>query len=185
MYGTVATAGANNAGGVFQLTPSGPGWTESLYPTPGQGGTYPNQGLVRDPEGNLYTTASGGGWHNGGTAFELQVAGGSWNFQLLYDFGPGGSGVDPSGTMTMDTAGNLYGVTERGGASDGGAVFELSPSNGGWTYRSLHDFTGGSDGGNPFGNVTVDSNGNLYGTAASGGSQNCHSGCGVVWEITP
>jgi uncharacterized repeat protein (TIGR03803 family) len=45
---------------------------------------------------------------------------------------------------------------------------------------SLHDFTGGSDGAEPWGRVTIDANGNLYGTAALGGANNK----GVVWEIT-
>jgi uncharacterized repeat protein (TIGR03803 family) len=64
-------------------------------------------------------------------------------------------------------------------------VFKLSPGNGGWTYTSLHDFCPGGppcgDGYTPSGNLAVDSAGNLYGTAANGGSY----GGGVVWEITP
>jgi hypothetical protein len=50
----------------------------------------------------------------------------------------------------MDKAGNLYGTTGDGGIYFSGSVFKLTPSNGGWTYTSLHDSTGGSDGGNPF-----------------------------------
>ena len=61
-----------------------------------------------------------------------------------------------------------------------GNVFKLTPSGGGWTYSSLHDFTGGSDGAYPYSNVTFDAAGNLYGTASGGGR-----GVGVVWEITP
>jgi uncharacterized repeat protein (TIGR03803 family) len=60
-------------------------------------------------------------------------------------------------------------------------VFKLTQSNGSWAYSSLHDFTGGSDGGYPISNVTFDSEGNLYGTASRGGQY----GDGVVWEITP
>jgi uncharacterized repeat protein (TIGR03803 family) len=81
----------------------------------------------------------------------------------------------------MDTAGNLYGTTNSSGAYLQGNVFKLAPSGGGWTFTSLHDFTGGNDGGNPWGNVILDANGNLYGTASSGGAY----GAGVVWEITP
>jgi hypothetical protein len=52
---------------------------------------------------------------------------------------------------------------------------------------SLHDFTGGSDGGYPVSNVVFDVRGNLYGTASEGGNlSDCNgTGCGVVWEITP
>lgn len=62
-----------------------------------------------------------------------------------------------------------------------GSVFKLTPSNGSWTYTSLHDFTGGTDGANPTSNVVFDASGNLYGTAYGGGGY----GDGVVWEITP
>lgn len=59
-------------------------------------------------------------------------------------------------------------------------MFKLTPSNGGWIYTDLHDFTGGSDGGLPRSSVVLDANGNLYGTASIGGA----NGYGVVWEIT-
>ena len=85
----------------------------------------------------------------------------------------------------FDAAGNFYGTTYSDGAYGRGSVFKLTPSNSGWTYTSLHDFTFGADGGYPFSNVVLDSEGNLYGTASKGGSQNCGGGCGVVREITP
>lgn len=87
----------------------------------------------------------------------------------------------------MDTAGNLYGTSLRNGALGYGNVFRLTPSNGSWTYTSLHEFTGGSDGAMPNGSLVLDSSGNLYGTASAGGNAEgtCESGCGVVWEITP
>ena len=47
----------------------------------------------------------------------------------------------------MDNAGALYGTALSDGANGYGSVFKLTPSNGGWTFTSLHDFTGGSDGG--------------------------------------
>lgn len=87
----------------------------------------------------------------------------------------------------MDSAGNLYGTTFMDGANTAGSVFKLTPQNGSWSYTSLHDFTGSSDGGNPVGNVVLDATGNVYGTAAvAGQSGGCGGlGCGVVWEITP
>jgi hypothetical protein len=76
-----------------------------------------------------------------------------------------------------------------GGASGAGGVFKLKPSNGGWTYTTLHDFTGRTGGLFPVGGPTVDAKGNVYGTASEGGDQriNCsfEVTCGVVWEITP
>ena len=85
----------------------------------------------------------------------------------------------------MDAAGNLYGTTVADGTHGYGSVFKLTRASG-WTYTSLHDFTGGSDGGNPISDIVFDANGNLYGTTSKGGtSSNCYGGCGVVWEITP
>jgi uncharacterized repeat protein (TIGR03803 family) len=81
----------------------------------------------------------------------------------------------------MDVAGNLYGTTKCDGADNAGSVFKLTLSGNSWTYTSLYDFTGGSDGANPICNVVFDANGNLCGTASAGGAY----GYGVVWEITP
>ena len=85
----------------------------------------------------------------------------------------------------MDAVGNLYGTSNNSGVYAYGNVFKLSPSNGGWTYTSLHDFTGGSDGGYPESNLIFDASGNLYGTASGGGTGPCFGGCGVIFEITP
>jgi hypothetical protein len=48
-------------------------------------------------------------------------------------------------------------------------------------------FDGLSDGGGPYGSVTVDSSGNMYSTTFAGGSNlnSGQNGCGVAWEITP
>ncbi len=83
--------------------------------------------------------------------------------------------------LTFDAQGNLYGTTAGDGAYGKGSVFKLSPHGATWLYTSLHDFTGGSDGAVPYSNVTIDANGNLYGTAGAGGTDNE----GVVWKITP
>jgi len=108
---------------------------------------------------------------------------------LLYSFvgrlNPSECG--PQEALTMDSSGTLYGTTACDGAHNLGNIFKLIPSNGGWTYTSLHDFTGGSDGANASSTVTIDASGNLYGTVQDGGEGTCGNGdgCGVVWEITP
>jgi uncharacterized repeat protein (TIGR03803 family) len=80
----------------------------------------------------------------------------------------------------MDHSGNLYGATYSLGSHNQGNIFKLTPSNGSWTYTDLYDFTGGSDGSGPIGDLNIDSSGNLYGTTQNGGS-----GKGVVWELVP
>ncbi len=110
---------------------------------------------------------------------------GGWSFNPLYYF-TGHVGNGPEDKLVMDAAGNLYGSTYDEGANFMGSVFKLTPSDGTWTYTSLHDFTGGNDGKYPISSLVFDPNGNLYGTASAGGVGNCpYGGCGVVWEITP
>ncbi len=71
----------------------------------------------------------------------------------------------------------MYGTSSFTGDGDG-EVFKLTPTGSGWSYAS-YDFT--NNGSIPIGGVTLDANGNLYGTTADGRSR----GDGVVWEITP
>src|SRR5262245_7511136 len=75
-----------------------------------------------------------------------------------------GEGSYPDTDLVLDAAGNLYGMTVQGGDFNGGTVFRLSPSATGWTHEVLHHFTGGEDGGQPYGGVTLDAEGNVYGT---------------------
>jgi uncharacterized repeat protein (TIGR03803 family) len=163
------------------------GWTGStLYSFQnGSDGGHVGAGLIFDPSGNLYGATINGGTGGGGTVFELTPSNGGWTLKTLYSF-TGDFNCGPEGTLVMDGTGNLYGTTFCDGANKAGNVFELIPSGGNWTYSSLHDFTGGVDGGHPYSNVVFDSAGNLYGTTSAGGTGSaCNGGCGVVWEITP
>ena len=194
LYGTTGYGGLYNQGTVYRLSPSGSGWTiTTLYDfQKTTDGSHPSAALIFDQSGNLYGTTVVGGSGGGGTVFKLSLSGGSWTFSLLYslvgaitnDYYPG-----PLNALAMDATGNLYGSAFLDGAYGDGSIFKLTPSNGTWTYTSLHDFTNGDDGANPAGGVTFDTNGNLYGTTTFGGmrgGENCYAiGCGVVWEITP
>jgi uncharacterized repeat protein (TIGR03803 family) len=86
--------------------------------------------------------------------------------------------------LETDSAGNIYGTTVLGGDFGGGTVFQLSPTATGWVHTVLYSFTGGADGGEPYKGVTIDSEGNLYGTAVTGGSGSCEGGCGVAYKLT-
>ena len=191
LYGTTYYGGAHNAGTVFQLTPSGSGWTENiLYNFRNEeDGSFPYSGLIIDQSGNLYGTTTDAGTGGGGTVFELSPSGGGWTFSVLYSLtGSSGEQGGPAWALVMDAEGNLYDTTQSDGANNLGSVFKLTKTGGSWTYTSLHDFTGGSDGWFPISGVTLDANGNLYGTTYYGGDLNCGkngSGCGVVWKITP
>lgn len=182
LYGTTYGGGQFGFGTAFQLTPSGAGWTENiLYSfSGGADGGLPSGGLVFDQSGNLYGTTSQGGKNNGGTVFMLMPSNGSWALTTLYSFTA--TNLDGnSGNLVLDSAGNLYGTRKYEGIYGEGAAFKLTHSNGGWTYSSLHDFTGGSDGANPLDGLIFNTDGNLYGTAYGGGSYSN----GVIYGVTP
>lgn len=184
LLGTTSQGGAASLGTIFELTPSQGGWSESsLYQfQSGAGGKVPWAGLTPDGAGNFYGATTSGGASGGGTIFQLTPSGGAWNYTPIYSFSAGASG--PVSNLTIDSSGSLYGTIPSGGAFGHGSVFKLIRVNGSWTYTSLHDFSGGSDGAQPAGSVVVDANGNVYGTALAGGSSNCTGGCGVVWMVS-
>jgi len=175
--------------------PAFAGWTFTVINTfNNANGAHPMSGLVFDQAGNLYGMTSAGGLGKG-VVFELTPNGnGGWTETVLYEFGShSGDGTSPYGWLVLDTAGNLYGTTEHGGAHGNGTVFELSPpSGGGWTETVLHSFGSvANDGFVPIAGLAIDANGNLYGTTFAGGTgTNCtYSGkpttCGTVFELSP
>ena len=134
----------------------------------------PYGGLIRDSKGNLYGTTNGGGASGAGVVFKVDTSG---NETVLYSFTGGADGGYPLAGVIRDSAGNLYGTTNGGGASGAGVVFKVDTSG---NETVLYSFTGGADGGFPLWVVLArDSAGNLYGTTAGGGA----SGAGVVFKV--
>ena len=179
LYGTTAFNGAGGQGAVYKLDPSGNATV--VYAFPGDtDGQYPyNNGVILGSDGQLYGTTALGGQSGGGVVYQLN--GGGRHETVLYSFATFTSnGFDrPSGGVIRDPAGNLYGTTFIGQADVGygfGVVYKVDTAG---HARVLHNFTNGADGGNPYGGVTLDSKGNLYGTASGGGA----SGAGVVFKI--
>jgi uncharacterized repeat protein (TIGR03803 family) len=104
---------------------------------------------------------------------------------VLFSFNGTTDGGYPDTDLVVDAAGNLYGTTVEGGDYTSGTVFELTPSGGGWIHTVLYSFHGGADGGEPYKGVTLDAEGNLYGSAVTGGTGgSCEGGCGVVYKLT-
>src|ERR1022692_2364418 len=151
----------------------------------GTDGWRPEAGLIFDAAGNLYGTTSQGGSSAVGAVFELTpAAGGTWTEKVLHSFlNDGTDGVNPVAGLIFDGAGNLYGTTYQGGTYGDGTVFELTPAAGGtWTEQVLHNFNYDStDGAGPHAGLIFDAAGNLYGTAASGGTYSY----GTAFELTP
>ncbi|MFZ0320524.1 MAG: choice-of-anchor tandem repeat GloVer-containing protein [Candidatus Sulfotelmatobacter sp.] len=137
LYGTTAYGGnittckylqiGGGCGTAFELSPTAGGnWTETILHNFGASatdGTLPSSGLIFGKAGNLYGTTQNTGNDSAegyGTVFALSPkAGGNWSEKILHNFAGGKSGAEPSGNLTIDAAGNLYGTA--------GVVFEVIP----------------------------------------------------------
>ncbi|MGC2111681.1 MAG: choice-of-anchor tandem repeat GloVer-containing protein [Candidatus Korobacteraceae bacterium] len=181
LYGTTSDGGANGLGTVYQLTPAGSGWTETtLHAFSGSSdGQFPWGAVLSDGAGNFYGTTTSGGDGNAGTAYKLTFSNGSWSFAVIHSF-TRSDAASPVDSLIMDSSGSLYGTALNGGLNNIGAVFKLMPSDGSWSFRSLHNFSD-SDGNFPFGSLVFDQSGNLYGTTEGGGTNEN----GVVFNIVP
>lgn len=189
LYGTTFNGGVYGWGTVFKMTAGANGWSlTNLISFNGLGAAWPTSRLTFDAAGNLYGTTFFGGILNDGVAFELNPAAeGSWNETALHDFGPNAhDGTFPRSGVIFDKSGNAYGTTTGGGTHGNGTVFQLSPlAGGGWKENILHSFND-VDGWQPTAGLTMDADGNLYGTTDFGGSSSaCDSGCGAVFEVSP
>lgn len=185
--------GGGGCGVVYKLDTSGK--EVVLYRFKGKSdGGLPTAPLFMDKAGNLYGTASLGGYEKGnchlpnspvgcGTVFKINTAGA---FSALVDF-DSADGNYPG--PLAESYGNIYGTTSFGGngCSSGGCgvVFTLTA---GGKETILYNFKGQADGSRPE-KVVADSRGNVYGTALDGGDLSCTpgqgAGCGVVFELTP
>lgn len=186
-----AYTGVPGCGVVFKLTPGAHGsWKETVLHTfsGGKDGAHPVGGVILDSAGNLYGTTRNGGV-GVGVVFKLTPrAHGPWAESVLYTFT--GNGEFPFSGVILDSSGNLYGTATEGGEYGRGIVFKLTPrALGPWAETVLYDFPGITDGNAPFGALTFDSGGNLYGVTYVGGdtSVSCYgnTGCGVVFKLTP
>jgi uncharacterized repeat protein (TIGR03803 family) len=151
-------------------------------------GDYPT-GVVRDSAGNFYVGNDYGGSNQRctqtdgcGNVLKVSASGPTTE---LYAFMEGYAQVGPSVSgLIRDAKGNLYGTTLYGGPSVfHGTVFRIAPSG---VIGTLHTFFGVDDGNIPAGGVTLDSEGNLYGTTVFGGGTGCDGeGCGTFYKVTP
>lgn len=183
LYGTTSLGGTQGYGIVYRLQAAGANWAATvLHSFQGNDGITPASNVVLDSSGDIYGMTQAGGLIGDGGTFELTAdAEGLWSLATLYSF----RGASPQGgsyrTLAMDRAGNMYGTTATEGAYHLGSIFKLTFTNGTWLYTTLHDFTGGNDGANPYGSLSFDAAGNIYGTAEYGGLY----GNGTVFQITP
>lgn len=108
---------------------------------------------------------------------------------VLYSFSCSRDGWCADGeapnSLTVDSAGNLYGTAYYGGTGVGGTAFKVTPAG---EESLLYSFTRADEGGwGPEGPFIFDSQGNLYGTTSSGGTNSIHVfvGDGTVFQLSP
>jgi uncharacterized repeat protein (TIGR03803 family) len=168
-YGVTSAGGTKGSGTVFELSPNSVGgWNETVLhnfcsrKSCADGSTPSYSYVIFDSMGNMYGTTWAGGANNYGVVWKLSPSGRNGTETVLYNF-QNGNGV--SG-LVMDSSGNLYGCTYDGpGAS---SVFELSPSEGGWTERVIGNID------ETYSGLAIDGAGNLFGSTL-----------GYVFEISP
>jgi uncharacterized repeat protein (TIGR03803 family) len=185
LFGTTL-AGGSGDGTVFKLDSTG---QETILFTfdLALSGSSPDTPLIQDQAGNLYGIVQEGGPGGGGLVYKLSLQG-EQTILHAFQLGPQNSPVVPTGGLFMDKSGNLLGTTFSGGkcSSGCGTIFRLDPAG---KLRLLHEFTGGSDGSEPFGPLVQDAKGNLYGVAHAGGNLSCPDpdfpgdGCGTVFKL--
>lgn len=139
LFGTTFYGGALNFGTLYELIPTTTGaWEESILHVFPSGisndGYWPDGDLLIDASGSLYATTAYGGNYAYGTVFKFSPGpGGHWTETLLHDFGSGTDGQIPTGGLTFDAAGNIYGTTYSSspytceGILGCGIVFEITP----------------------------------------------------------
>lgn len=120
LYGTTSGGGANGAGTVFKITPSGT--LTTMYSFGLTDGANPVAGLIQANDGNLYGTTSGGGANGYGTVFTITPAGA---LTTLHSF-DSTDGAHPVAGLVQATDGNFYGTASSSGASGDGTLFSLS-----------------------------------------------------------
>jgi len=184
LYGAASAGGSGSYGTVYELTPAGAGWQEkTLYSFPGESaGKCPVGGLIFDASGNLYGTTAASIYGPQGEVYELTPSNGDWTLAHVAGLPGGMDSSGPVASLVMDAGGSLYGTAPADpGGGDYGMVFQVFPD---WYMRYLWVFNdfgmGFSKGYFPDGSLTLDANGNLYGTNQEGGA-----GYGVVFELTP
>jgi len=184
LYGTTQAGGTTLAGTTFKITAGGA--LTKLHTFCSQSGCAdgdgPQSNLLQGSNGTFYGTTYSGGANDKGTVFKMTAKG---KVTTLHSFaGSPTDGANPYAGLIQATNGDFYGTTGAGGAGPGagaGAVFKMTPNGTLTTIYSFCTQTGCPDGEAPYAELVQASNGNLYGTTASGGAHFA----GTIFEITP
>jgi len=174
LYGMTYGGGSAYSGTVFKINTDGNGY-QILHDFSDYAAPWGSLTLSADGS-KMYGMTCGDGDSAYGTVFEIGTDGNG--YEVLHDFtGGSGDGSTPYGSLILSADGsNLYGMTGYGGSNESGVIFRIGTDGNG--YTNLYEFTGGDDGGVPYGELTLlDST--LYGMTSGGGAY----GDGVVFSL--
>jgi uncharacterized repeat protein (TIGR03803 family) len=179
VYGVTKSGGANNAGTVFEITPSSLALTTlfsfcSTDTCDQTSGSLPDAALVLASNGDLYGSTVNGGTSGKGTIFKITPSG---TLTTLYNFTGLLDGSGPQAALVQFTDGDLYGTTSGAGLNGHGTIFKVTPVGGKLT--TLYSFSSPDCCASAA--LLAGTNGNFYGTSKFGGS----SGKGAIYELTP
>lgn len=184
LYGTTVVGGAYGNGEVFKITSNGKlttvySFCAKVHCPDGSG---PEAALVQGTDGNFYgTTIDGGSNYSGGTIFKVTPKG---TLTTLYNFCSQANcsdGQDPQAALVQGMDGNFYGITQFGGANKDGTVFKITAKGALTTLYSFCTQSKCADGADPYGSLVQGTDGNFYGTTASGGGPN---NSGTIFKVT-
>ncbi|HXM62307.1 MAG TPA: choice-of-anchor tandem repeat GloVer-containing protein [Terriglobales bacterium] len=174
LYGVTEEGGTAGVGTLYELSHDGTFKLLHSFAGGALDGCHPFGTPFIDKNGNIYGTTFGCGSSSLGTVWRVQKDG---TETLLHNFAGGKKdGAEPLSGVLGDAAGNLYGNTELGGASNEGTVYAINAKG---KLSLLHSFAG-SDGAFPVGGMVREAQGTLYGTTFYGGDFYF----GTVWQLT-
>ena len=165
LYGTTLFGGAYGTelnGIIFKINADGSGYT-IMHSFGGAGDGSISSGDLVDSGSILYGACQAGGT-GAGTIFKINTDGSG--YATLYSFSGGTKSTGPAGGLTL-VGSTLYGTTFHGGSHGDGNIFSIDTNGSG--YKDLYDFTGGTDGEQPFGTMATDGS-FLYGVDDYGGT---------------
>jgi uncharacterized repeat protein (TIGR03803 family) len=128
-YSTNCAISSAGCGVVFSLDASAKERVVHTFGKQASGGEEPSGGLF-EVAGNFYGVTIYGGTTNStctlgcGVVYRVSKGG---KYSVLYRFTGGADGGLPSGSLTEDAAGNLYGATDLGGSGNNGVIYKITP----------------------------------------------------------
>ncbi|MFT3682978.1 MAG: T9SS type A sorting domain-containing protein [Ferruginibacter sp.] len=172
IYGSCYSGGSKGNGTIFKITTAGV-FTVLRHLTSSTDGGNPFGNLYQHTDGALYGLNRTGGTSTSGTAYKITTGG---TFTILHSFVPATEGSTPNGGFTRGSDGNLYAMTNTGGAYGFGTAFRMTTTG---TVTVIAAFNGAKNGNTPMESLVKGKDSAYYGTASIGGAY----GHGTIFKI--